>query len=129
MTVMWVSHDSHVGDVSSIFAYIHPSMCHFAGRREAKYVHRYHLTPVASYSSTVAEEIVVLVRRLHSHPSWTLLINHHVSQSLQQVSHLVASPSELGVGEGTGEQKVSGQYRLPPLPPQQLVVLLAGVSL
>ena len=82
----------------------------FAGRKEAKHVQRYHLTPVASYSSTVAEEIVALVRRLHSHHSWTPLINRHISQSLQQVSHLVASPSELGIRDGTGDrqQKVGG---------------------
>lgn len=60
----------------------------------------------------MAEEIVALVRRLHSHPSWAPLINHHISESLQQVSHLVASPSELGVGAGTVGQKVSGWYRL-----------------
>lgn len=88
------------------------SVCHCPGRREAKHLHRYHLTPVASYSSTMAEEIVALLRRLHSHSSWTPLINHHISESLQQLSHLVASPSELGVGAGTVGQKVSGWYCL-----------------
>ena len=61
-----------------------------AGRGELRHAERFHLTFTASYSSTIAEEMIALLRSLHTLPAWNTLINYHISHNLQSVSQLVA---------------------------------------
>lgn len=50
-----------------------------------------HASLTASESSTVAEEIVVLLRRLHPLPAWNKLINTYISVNLQAIPKLIMS--------------------------------------
>ena len=45
----------------------------------------------ASTSSTVAEEIVVLIRRLHPLPAWNSLINKYIGEHLKKIPLLIAT--------------------------------------
>ena len=53
-----------------------------------------HTSLTASDSSTIAEEIVVLLRRLHPLEVWNPLINCYISRSLQEIPRLI-SPLEV----------------------------------
>lgn len=50
---------------------------------------RFHASLTASESSTIAEEVVVLLRRLHSLPAWNSLINQFISSSLQDIPSII----------------------------------------
>jgi E3 ubiquitin-protein ligase HERC2 len=67
-----------------------PAMRPSGGRGELRHAERFHLTFTASYSSTIAEEMIALLRSLHTLPAWNTLINYHISHNLQSVSQLVA---------------------------------------
>ena len=45
----------------------------------------------ASTSSTVAEEIVVLIRRLHPLSAWNSLINKYIGEHLKKIPLLIAT--------------------------------------
>ena len=53
-----------------------------------------HASLTASDSSTIAEEIVVLLRRLHPLPSWNMLINQYISASLQSIPRIILPAAE-----------------------------------
>ena len=57
------------------------------GRNRKKF--KLHASQTASESSTIAEEIVVLLRRLHPLPAWNPLINQYISRSLQTIPKLI----------------------------------------
>ena len=69
---------------------------------------RFHASLTASESSTIAEEVVVLLRRLHSLSAWNHLINQFISSSLQDIpSIIVPSGSHMGgVALDAGEIQV-----------------------
>ena len=50
-----------------------------------------HTSLTASTSSTVAEEIVVLVRRLHPLRAWNTLLNRYIGENLQWIPRLIAT--------------------------------------
>ena len=52
-----------------------------------------HTSLTASDSSTIAEEVVVLLRRLHPLPAWNPLINKYISSSLQSIPRIILSTS------------------------------------
>ena len=52
-----------------------------------------HTSLTASDSSTIAEEVVVLLRRLHPLPAWNPLINKYISTSLQSIPRIILSTS------------------------------------
>ena len=54
-----------------------------------------HASLTASESSTIAEEIVVLLRRLHPLPAWNPLINQYISSSLQAIPSLIGQTIDL----------------------------------
>lgn len=58
------------------------------GRKHRKV--KLHASLTASTSSTVAEEIVVLVRRLHPLRAWNSLINKYIGKHLREIPHLIA---------------------------------------
>ena len=69
-------------------------MCHIIGPLDAhtgKSVKKFrlHASPTASDSSTIAEELIVLIRRLHPLDGWNKLINQYISHSLQAIPSLV----------------------------------------
>jgi 5-formaminoimidazole-4-carboxamide-1-beta-D-ribofuranosyl 5'-monophosphate synthetase len=76
---------------------------------------RFHASLTASESSTIAEEVVVLLRKLHSLPAWNPLINQFISSSLQNIpsiivpsgSHREAMP--LDAGEIQVQVRISGE--------------------
>ncbi|XP_048589232.1 E3 ubiquitin-protein ligase HERC2 isoform X2 [Nematostella vectensis] len=53
----------------------------------------------ATYSSTVAEELVALLRRLHSLDDWNQPINTFISQRLGGIALMTSSPGESEEGE------------------------------
>ena len=55
-----------------------------------------HTSLTASSSSTIAEEIVVLLRRLHPLPAWNKIVNSFIANSLQAVPELVLRSEEMG---------------------------------
>ena len=59
----------------------------YVGRNRRKF--KLHASQTASESSTIAEEIVVLLRRLHPLPAWNPLINQYISRSLQTIPKLI----------------------------------------
>ena len=76
---------SHLQDIVSIF--LKPDTFFFADKKPS-------LT--ASYSSSVAEECVCLLRSLHALPGWSLAINQVLSDTLdtaEDVLHLPVSNS------------------------------------
>ena len=62
---------------------------------------RFHASLTASESSTIAEEVVVLLRRLHVLPAWNPLINQFISSSLQTIPSIILAPSTTTGGVGT----------------------------
>jgi len=62
------------------------------GRKHKKL--KLHASLTASDSSTIAEEIVVLLRRLHPLPSWNTLINQYISASLQSIPRIILPAAE-----------------------------------
>lgn len=54
-----------------------------------------HASLTASESSTIAEEIVVLLRRLHPLPAWNPQINQYISSSLQAIPSLIGQMDDL----------------------------------
>ena len=50
---------------------------------------KFHASLTASESSTIAEEVVVLLRRLHPLPAWNGLINQFISASLQAIPSII----------------------------------------
>ena len=54
-----------------------------------------HAFLTASTSSTIAEEIVVLLRRLHPLPAWNSIINGFIQTNLQSLPQLVALSEEM----------------------------------
>ena len=69
---------------------LHTTILFIEKQHKSKKVRAHTLT--ASMSSTIAEEIVVLIRRLHPLKAWSPLINKYISRSLQDVPHLIAAP-------------------------------------
>ena len=73
---------------------------------------RFHASQTASESSTIAEEIVVLLRRLHSLPAWNSLINQFIGSNLQTIPSIVVplggdhSSSLLGQAAGDIKDQV-----------------------
>ena len=59
------------------------------GRKHKKV--KLHASLTASSSSTVAEEIVVLVRRLHPLRAWNSLINRYIGEHLRKIPHLIVA--------------------------------------
>ena len=74
------------------------------GRNRKKF--KLHASQTASESSTIAEEIVVLLRRLHPLPAWNPLINHYISHSLQTIPKLIAQTTEDAGSLSRREQQV-----------------------
>ena len=72
---------------------------------------KFHASLTASDSSTVAEEIVVLLRRLHPLDAWNPLINQYISKSLHGIPLLITPSEELLRGKKMArarEDQVSG---------------------
>ena len=61
----------------------------FGYSHKKKRKNKVHTSLLASPSSTVAEEIVVLLRRLHPLPAWNKIINKFIGLKLQSVPILV----------------------------------------
>lgn len=57
--------------------------------RRKKKPHKVYTTQTASYSSTLAEEFVVLLRKLHTLPVWNGLINQHISINLHAIASFI----------------------------------------
>lgn len=57
--------------------------------RRKKKPHKVYTTPTASYSSTLAEEFVVLLRKLHTLPVWNDPINQHISINLHAIATFI----------------------------------------
>ena len=55
-----------------------------------------HTSLLASSSSTIAEEILVLLRRLHPLPAWNKIINKFIGTNLQSVPQLVIHSEKMG---------------------------------
>ncbi len=66
----------------------------FGYSHKKKRKNKVHTSLLASSSSTVAEEIVVLVRKLHPLPAWNKLINKFIGVNLQSVPMLVMQSEE-----------------------------------
>lgn len=71
---------------------------------------KFHASQTASESSTIAEEVVVLLRRLHSLPAWYGLINQFISTSFQDIPSVILpqgnhTHTPLGPGQGVGSIK------------------------
>ena len=64
-----------------------------------------HASLTASESSTIAEEIVVLLRRLHPLPAWNQLINQYIGVNLQDIPKLIMSAEKIFV-QSTLERQV-----------------------
>ena len=79
------------------------------GRSSKKF--KLHASQTASESSTIAEEIVVLLRRLHPLPAWNPLINHYISSSLQTIPSLIVQTS----GEASSIKTQVCGYDIQPL--------------
>ena len=67
--------------------------------RRKKKPHKVYTTQTASFSSTLAEEFVVLLRKLHTLPVWNSLINQHISVNLHAIASFIlgqhfSSPSD-----------------------------------
>ena len=73
----------------SLFTLVYTHVCTHTcvGRNRKKF--KLHASQTASESSTIAEEIVVLLRRLHPLPAWNPLINQYISRSLQTIPKLI----------------------------------------
>ena len=77
----------------------------FSYSHKKKRKNKVHTSLLASSSSTVAEELVVLLRRLHPLPAWNKLINKFIGVSLQSVPILVIH-SEKGPNGISKEEQV-----------------------
>jgi len=62
----------------------------------------------ASESSTIAEEVVVLLRRLHPLPAWNDLINKFIGNSLQHIPNIIMVAEE---NRNTASSDVRAQVR------------------
>ena len=56
-----------------------------SGRKRVKI----HTAPTASFSSTIAEECIVLLRKLHPLPAWNDIVNEFIGSALQNIPQLV----------------------------------------
>ena len=83
----------------------------FGYSHKKKRRNKVHTSLLASQSSTIAEEIVVLIRRLHPLPSWNKLINKFIGMNLQSVPILVMNSDRYG-DDITKEEQVSLRYCL-----------------
>lgn len=75
--------------------------------RRKKKPHKVYTTQTASYSSTLAEEFVVLLRKLHTLPVWNGLINQHISVNLHAIASFIleqppSDQSSSSSGGGSG---------------------------
>ena len=52
----------------------------------------------ATHSSTLAEEVVALLRTLHSLTQWNGLINKYINSQLRSITHSFAGRPSEGVG-------------------------------
>ena len=83
---------------------VHESLFDVAQRRKKK-PHKVYTTQTASYSSTLAEEFVVLLRKLHTLPVWNGLINQHISVNLHAIASFIVEQPSFGQpspGDGGG---------------------------
>ena len=85
---------------------IYEHLCDTAVRRKKK-PHKVYTIQTASYSSTLAEEFVVLLRKLHTLPVWNGLINQHISVNLHAIASFILEkpPSDQpssSPGDGSG---------------------------
>lgn len=48
-----------------------------------------HTALTASFSSTIAEECIVLLRKLHPLPAWNDIVNDYIGNALQNIPQLV----------------------------------------
>ncbi len=71
-------------------------MCLFPsspGEHKSKRI-KFNAAMTASESSTIAEEVVVLLRRLHPLPAWNDLINKFIGSSLQCIPNIIMFSAE-----------------------------------
>ena len=73
------------------------------GRKNKKV--KLHASLTASDSSTVAEEIVVLIRRLHPLRAWNQLINNYIGASLKAIPGLITTSSDFSYFKGSLEKE------------------------
>ena len=64
-----------------------------------------HASLTASTSSTVAEEIIVLVRRLHPLRAWNPLINRYIALHLRKIPQLIAALPDSQAGSNDQEKE------------------------
>lgn len=80
------------------------------GRKRKKL--KLHAFLTASTSSTIAEEIVVLLRRLHPLPAWNGIINDFIQTNLQSLPQLIVLSEEMHtekMSDLTKEQQVCNE--------------------
>lgn len=71
---------------------------------------RFHASSTASESSTIAEEVVVLLRRLHPLPAWNDLINQFIGSSLQAIPSVILASGDHTSGGDTQIQVGNYSY-------------------
>lgn len=73
--------------------------------RRKKKPHKVYTTQTASHSSTLAEEFVALLRKLHTLPVWNGLINQHISANLHAIaSFILDQPSSSSSSDNSGSK-------------------------
>lgn len=83
---------------------------------------KFHASLTASESSTIAEEVVVLLRRLHPLPAWNGLINQFISSSLQAIPSIIVPHGDHAPSEGAGGKDIQDQVS-----PKRLLKTCQGV--
>jgi E3 ubiquitin-protein ligase HERC2 len=86
-----------------------------------------HASLTASSSSTVAEEIVVLVRRLHPLRAWNGLINRYIGEHLRRIPQVIATmPGSLAASSGHKKEEEELQADVETYGPVLAILMAIG---